>query len=136
MSGWSMHGRQEMLKAFLTPDVFVPMSSLQLALTRTIPVANATPGQLVEPVGGGYIRAWYLADSNHWAPTGFGEYYNTNTLSFPTVAESWGLIVGWALVYPGIPECIAMGKVKNPFIAEAGMTPTVAPGVLLLGNYD
>lgn len=135
-AGWSMYGRQIQLAALLNPEIFVPMASLQLALTRTVPVANATPAQLVEPLGGGYLRAEYLADTSHWTATGFGEYYNTIGLSFPAVVTSWGLITGWALIHPEASQCLAMGSLMNPFVAEVGMVPTVAPGVLLLGNYD
>jgi hypothetical protein len=135
-ASWTMYGRRSMLTAFLTPEVFVPMGTLQVALTRTVPVANASPSQLIEPKTGDYGRVSYPANAEHWAPTGFGEYRNTKKLVFPEVTISWGLIVGWALIYPAGNQCLAVGSIMNPFVAEAGVMPTLAPGVLLLGNYD
>lgn len=133
---WTMRGRSLMLSAILTPDLFVPIDSLAVALTRSVPVANAAASQLIEPNTGGYARAEYQAAGAYWAPTGFGEYLNTQTLTFPEITSSWGLISGWAIVLPGSGECLAVGSVMDPFVGEIGMVPTIAPGVLRLGNYD
>lgn len=135
-STWTMYGRQAMLGAFLAPDTSAAMGALQVALTRAVPVANAAPSQLVEPEGGGYVRADYQALSTHWTPTGFGEYVNSRKIDFPEAFASWGLICGWALIYPGGDQCLAVGSIQTPFVAGIGVVPTIAPGVLLLGNYD
>jgi len=131
-STWTMYGRQQMLTRYLTSYQF----SLQVALTRTVPVANASSAQLIEPVIGDYNRVDYPADDEHWSPTGFGELFNSQSIVFPEVTKSWGLISGWALVDVEAALCIAVGSVKDPFVAETGMTPRIAPGVMLLGNYD
>ena len=133
---WTMYCREAMLGSLLTPDTYVPLTTLELALTRAIPVANAYAGQLLEPEAVEYHRAPYAAAGSHWIPTGFGEYTNTLPMTFPTVVTSWGLIVGWALVDPVSQQCLSVGSIQDPFVATAGMRPIIAPGVLLLGNYD
>ena len=133
---WSMWGRHLLLAQTLTPELVADLSGLQLALTRSVPVANASPSQLLEPNTGGYARVAYGIGGAYWRRTGFGEYQNTQSLSFPEITASWGLIVGWALVVPAADQCLAMGSIKDPFVGVVGMLPVAAPGVLLLGNYD
>lgn len=134
---FTMFARAKMLQALLSPDTYSALSSLEVALTRSIPVTNATAAQLVEPTTGDYARQSYAADSAHWAPSGFGEYYNTLVVTFPQVTtEGWGLIRGWALIDTVSGQCVSVGSILDPFAATAGMVPRLDPGVLLLGLYD
>ena len=134
---FTMFSRSKMIQALLAHDSYVPLTTLQVALTRSIPVTNSTAAQLLEPTTGGYVRQSYAADSAHWASSGFGEYYNTMVVTFPQVtAVGWGLIRGWAVLDPGSGQCIAVGSILDPFAATAGMIPRLDPGVLLRGLYD
>lgn len=134
---FTMFSRTKMIQALLAHDLYVPLTTLQVALTRNIPVTNATAGQLLEPTTGGYVRQNYSAGSAYWAPSGFGEYYNTNVVTFPQVtAEGWGLIRGWAVLDPNSGQCLSVGSILDPFNATSGMIPRLDPGVLLLGLYD
>jgi hypothetical protein len=133
---WTMYGRQLMICSLLTPDAVVALGSLQIALTTTVPVANASALQLEEPTGS-YQRQPYQASGTWWGPTGFGEIYNTHAVVFPTVTDaSWGLIRGWALIDPVAGQCLAVGSIQDPFVADVGVAPQIEPGTLLLGNYD
>ena len=134
---FTMFSRAKMLSGLLAPDTFVPLTSLLVALTRSIPVANSSALQLVEPTTGGYARQSYVANAAHWAPTGFGELYNTMVVTFPQVtAAGWGLIRGWGLIDPTSGQCISVGPIMDPFVATAGMVPRLDPGVILLGIYS
>ena len=136
MGSWTMFGREGMLGAYLTPDTVVPLGALQVALTRSIPVANAAANQLIEPNTGGYARAAYYANGAHWSPTGFGEYANSLPIVFPEITASWGLIVGWALIDPVSGQCITVGEIADPYVAEMSTIAVISPGVLVLGSYD
>lgn len=133
-STFTMYARELMLRRLLIPEIDAP---LQIALTRSIPVTNATAAQLVEPTTGGYIRQDYSAGLTWWAPSGFGELYNTSEVVYPQVGiEGWGLIRGWAVLDPVSGQCISVGSILDPFAAVPGMIPKLAPGVILLGLYD
>jgi hypothetical protein len=131
-----MYGRELMLRALLAPDAFTPLTMLQIALTRTIPPANASADQLVEATTGGYARQDYPALATHWAPSGFGELYNVQTIWFPPVTATWGLISGWAVLDPVSGQTISVGSVLDPYVTVIGMIPRIEPGVLSLGIYD
>ena len=134
---FTMFTRGLMMSGLLTPNVYVPLTTLQIALTRSIPVANATALQLVEPTTGGYARQSYSVGSAWWTASGFGEYYNSAVVTFPQVTlDGWGLIRGWAVIDPTSGQCISVGSILDPFMATAGMVPRLDPGVILLGLYD
>ena len=134
---FTMFTRGILMRGLLAPDIHTPLTALQIALTRSIPVANATALQLVEPTTGGYVRQSYAVGSAWWSPSGFGEYYNTTVVTFPQVTlDGWGLIRGWAVIDPTSGQCISVGSVLDPFVASAGMIPRLDPGVILLGLYD
>ena len=61
-----------------------------MALTQTIPPANASADQLVEPSAATYSRITYPVGPLYWAPTNFGELYNTLTIGGPRSPPSSG----------------------------------------------
>jgi hypothetical protein len=133
----TMYGAGLFLRAVLTPDVYVAPTGLQVALTRTVPPRNASADQLVEPTAAEYERQPYFLDGVHWAPTNFGELYNTTKITFAKVGTSgWGMISGWALLDPGSGQCLTVGSIMNPYQATAGMVPYLDPGSVVLGLYD
>lgn len=131
-----MYGRTLLLRAVFTPDAVTLPTSLKVCLTLTVPPANAVMEQLVEPPGLVYVRQTLPLDAAHWAPSGFGELYNTTTVTFPQVVDSWGLLVGWALVDTVSTQCVSAGALKEPMATIPGMVPYVDPGALVLGIQD
>lgn len=127
-----MHGRSLLLGAVFTPDIMTLPTSLEVAMTRFVAPKNATAAQLVEPTGGSYERQPYEIGSAHWAPTGFGELYNTTKVTFPQVSAPWGLIMGWALIDPDSGQCLNAGALKEPIATVIGMVPFIDPGALIL----
>jgi hypothetical protein len=133
---FTMYGRELMLRAMLTPDAFTALGDMQVALTRTVPPANADATQLTEPTVGGYARQVYPALLAYWAPTGFGELYNTQVITFPMITVNWGLVAGWALLDPISGQCLSVGSVQEPYSTIIGMVPRLDPGTMQLGIYD
>ena len=132
----TMFGREQLLRAYLTPDIFVPPTGLEVALTLTIAPRNASADQLNEPTAPEYARQPYPMDGAHWAPTGFGELYNTTLVTFPQVANLWGMLAGWALVETGSGQCIETGSIMSPYAPTQGMIPKMEPGTITIGIYD
>lgn len=136
-SSFTMFGRSQMLRSMVTPDLFVPIDSFEIALTNTVPPANASEAQLVEPTAAAYVRQTYSTGSTYWAPSGFGEFYNTLLVTWPQVTvDSWGLIRGYAVVDPVSGQCVSVGSIQNPFQATVGYVPKLEPGSVMLGIYD
>jgi hypothetical protein len=133
---FTMYGRTLLLRAVFTPDAVTLPSALSVALTLTIPPANAVLEQLVEPVAASYVRQSIPLDAAHWAPTGFGELYNTIKVTFPQAVTAWGLLTGWALLDPVSTQCVSAGALMEPFSAIIGAVPYVDPGALVLGIQD
>lgn len=133
---FTMFGRAYMLSAVATPNLYVAPTQFQVALTSIVPVANANVSQLQEPAAPSYARQTYLADSDHWHPSGFGEYYNAIKITFPQVTEVWGRIAGWALILPSINQVLTAGSIDDPYQTILGMVPSLDVGVVLLGIYD
>lgn len=131
-----MYGRTLLLRAVFTPELVTLPTELEVALTRTVAPANATEDQLVEPVVGAYERQVYPLDGTHWAPTGFGDLYNTVRIEWPQVTASWGLITGWALIDAVNGQCVNTGALMEPMSTVIGMIPYVDPGALVLGTAD
>lgn len=131
-----MYGRTLLLRAVFTPELVTLPTELEVALTRTVAPANASEDQLVEPTLGGYARQVIALDGSHWAPNGFGDLYNTVTVTFPQVTVSWGLITGWALVDPVATQCVNTGALMEPMSTVIGMIPYIDPGALVLGIGD
>lgn len=136
-SSLSMYTRSQMMRAVFTPDIYVPPTGLLVALTKNIPPNNATAAQLIEPTVAGYVRETYGLTSAYWAPTNFGELYNTTRIEYNMVVDqSWGMIAGWALVDPGSGQCLNTGSIRTPYEAIIGSVPYLDPGTLVLGIYD
>jgi len=135
-STFTMYGRQQMLRALLTPDAFTPPTSLQVALCLQVPPANAAASQLIEPTSADYARQDYPVDMAHWAPTNFGELYNTVKITFGQAAQPWGWIQGLALVDPVAGQCVSVGSVAEPYQTTIGMIPYLDAGAIVLGIYD
>lgn len=135
-STFTMYGRQLMVALLLTPDAITPLTTMQVALTLTIPLANASQDQLVEPTAASYARQSYTLGSANWGATGFAELFNLGQIAFPRVDEPWGVIRGWALVDPVAGQCLAVGSIDDPYEAVVGFVAQVDPGQLVLGIYD
>ena len=136
-STFTMVGRDMAMRALLTPDDFPTIDAVGIHLTRTVPVANSATSQLTQPdPGGGYAAQYYDTGRNFWEPTGFGEYYNAQRIDFPQVTASWGRMLGYAVSIAGKFECLSVGALAEPFIAEVGMIPYLPPGTIVLGFYD
>ena len=136
-SSFSMYARGLLLRAVFTPDLYVAPVALEVALTSTVPPNNAAASQLNEPTAPGYARQPYALDGTHWAPTNFGELYNTLRIQFPIVSDaSWGNIAGWALIDTGSGQCLNTGSIMGPYEAIIGSIPYLDPGTVLLGIYD
>ena len=136
-STFTMYARRQLLRGMFTPDVVTALEEVQVALTRTIPPANATEEQLVEPEAASYVRQTYFVGSMFWAPTNFGELYNTATVQWAQIgAEEWGFMRGWAVLDPISGQCLNVGSIMRPFRGITGMEPKLEPGTLMLGLYD
>lgn len=136
-SSFTMFARRQMLRAMFAPNTFTPLDEVQVALTLSIPPANVTAAQLLEPSSASYARVTYAIGSLNWAPTNFGEFFNAKRISFPTIAgEEWGMIRGWALIDPTSEQCLNVGSQQQPFRGIIGMTPRLEPGAVMLGIYD
>ncbi len=136
-STFTMYARRQLLRGMFTPDVVTALEEVQVALTRTIPPANATEEQLVEPEADSYARQTYFTGSLYWAPTNFGELYNTATVQWEQIgAEEWGFMRGWAVLDPISGQCLNVGSIMRPFRGITGMEPKLEPGTLMLGLYD
>jgi len=136
-STFTMYARRQLLKSMFTPDVFTPIDEVTVALCRNVPTANASADQLVEPSAESYARQTYPTGSLYWAPTNFGELYNTLTVTWPEIgAESWGFMRGWAVIDEESGQCLNVGTIMRPFPGTVGMVPKLEPGTLMLGIYD
>ena len=136
-STFTQYGRALFLNAVFRPDSFTPVDEVEVALTRTVPPANASAAQLVEPDVASYTRQTYSTGSTFWAPSGFGEVYNTTLVQWAQIeADPWGLMRGWAVIDPVSEQCLGVGSIMRPFQATIGMVPKLDPGTLMLGIYD
>lgn len=137
-STFTMFGRAHMLRAMVAPDLFTPIAQFEIALCRSVPPANAAASQLLEPPAGTtYVRMTYPTGSTYWAPSGFGEFYNTVQVLWPQVdTTEWGVIRGYAVIDPVSEQCVSVGTIQNPFRATVGFEPKLDPGTVMLGIYD
>lgn len=138
MSGsLTMWGRERVLEAFFMPDVFVPVTSVEIALCLALPSYTATGADLIEPDAGEYARVTMGMSSADWGLTGFGEVVNLNEIIFPQVAANfWALIFAWAMVDPVSDQCIHVAQIANPFQPMQGMIPRFGAGMINTGIYD
>lgn len=134
------YGRQQMVNAFWTPDIFTPLTVVYFCYTRAVAQSNADGSQLDEPdPGAGYIRVGYPLSSSKWSPSGFGEIYNTDLTFFAAVTGDWGLVQGMALADtsdPGTGNVLAVGNITEPFQPAVGSIPIVDIADVVIGLYE
>lgn len=135
------YGRQLLLDYFFTPAEAVTVSTLYVCYCNNVPESNADGSELTEPdpVLTGYARQAYPLDGDHWAPTGFGEVFNTDTRTFPNVDSEWGLIQGIAFATAaivGTGSVLLVGSVAEPFQPEVGTAPIFGVGDATVGLYE
>ncbi|HEY5727422.1 MAG TPA: hypothetical protein VIV08_02300 [Acidimicrobiia bacterium] len=133
----TMYTRDLGIRALFTPSDYVPITSLEVALTRHVAPNNADLSQIVEPTDPLYERQPYGLDSAYWAPTGFGTLYSTQLVEWTMVLENtWGLIAGWVLIDPVGGQVINTGSIIRPYEASTGITPRLPPGSMVVGFSD
>ena len=133
----SMYARDLAIRSIFTPAEVTPLTSLEVALTRSVPPNNAELSQIVEPSDPLYERQPYGLDSTFWAPNGFGGLYSTQAVTWAMVLEnSWGLISGWVLIEPTAGMIVNSGSILRPYEAITGNTPTLPPGTMVVGFSD
>lgn len=131
---FTMYGADLLLRSLFTPELVTRPTEVDVVLTLAVPPRNAVESQLVEPpVVTTYARQTYPLDGTKWAPTGFGALYNTTKITFPQVADSWGLLTGWALLDPVSTQLINAGALLDPIATISGMIPALEPGTVMLG---
>lgn len=107
-----------------------------VALTLSVPEANAPGGSLVEPASG-YARVQIPLDAANWGLTGYAEVYNVPEITFPSPTANWGLIQGYALCTAAtLGETIAVGSLVNPQRVDFGKPPTIKSGGIVFGLFD
>lgn len=115
-------------------------TSVEIALTRRVPVSNAGLNQLDEPIGGGYRRSAPIPLSNAaWQINGAGQIFNATPVSWPLdCTVSWGTIQGWAVIgrHPTAPPVLAIGELVQPVRFVPGMRPRLPAGSITMGLFD
>ena len=133
----TMFTRDLGVRALFMPGEVTLLTSLEVALTRSVAPNNADITQIIEPTDPLYARQPYGLGSANWAPTGFGGLYNTQTVEWEMVLEdSWGLIAGWVLIDPVSNAVVNTGSVLQPYEAITGYTPRLPPGSMIVGFSD
>lgn len=134
---FTMYGRTLLLKAMFTADTVVLPDHVEVALTLTVPPANAETTQLFEPgPTTSYARVDYALVSDNWTTNGFGDLFNTDMVEFAQVEDTWGLLVGWALVDPDSGQVLNCGPLFEPIATTSGMIPQLPPGSVVLSIQD
>lgn len=131
----TLYGRQLLLDAMFAPDSYVA-PSIYFGLTLDIPVDNADGSVLNEPWVGGYARPQYHFGSSYWTPSGFGEIYNAEQISFAVPTADWGTL--WSLVivdspWQGQGNVVYIGELTDPFDPDDGTAPIVDIGDIVIG---
>lgn len=113
------------------------ITTVWVALTRRVPEANADGSSLDEPIGGLYSRVQIPLGPTYWGLTGFNEVYNIADVVFPTAANYWGLMMGYALCTAASGgDTLAVGSIANPLRVDIGIIPKVKAGGLIIGLFD
>lgn len=133
-------GRQAMVNQWWVRDLADSVTSVWVCYTVNVPPGNADGTQLDEPPGtAGYSRLEIPLDSGHWAPTGFGEIFNSLEDFFSAPTSDWGYISGIALTDDsgiGLGNVYATGEVAEPFRCPIGTTPLLEVGAVTIGLYE
>lgn len=135
MSGTvSMWAREAIVREVFRKENLI--TACWVALTNTVPPANAEWQLLTEPAFG-YARRQVPLDIANWGLTGYGEVYNLNEITYPTPTSKWGLIQGYALMTAATEgETIAVGSLVNPMRVDFGKAPVVKAGGIVIGLFD
>ena len=76
------------------PNYTAP-TTVYIALYTVAPISDGTGGTEVSAPS--YSRVAMANDSTHWPAATAGAKSNGTLIAFPPAAESWGLIVAWAI---------------------------------------
>lgn len=134
---FTTYGRQLMMGALFDPDNFVPIPTLTVALCTDPPATNASIEDLIEPDPlDGYERVDYPSITGAWASSGFAERVTANDIAWPVVIADWGWVYGFAFLDIPNLQTVIVGTLATPFVAVAGMVPTLEAGTVSFGLYD
>jgi hypothetical protein len=133
----SMYLRNMMMRQFFQISPTPPQEAVYFALTRSVPVANSTGANLDEPQGGGYARAGYLVDAEHWEVTDYAQAYNLLPVVFGQATADWGFCQGYAIATESTGgDTLAVGRLTTSMFIAAGTIPAIGPGVAYLALTD
>lgn len=131
----------DLLRGFFETGTFVRgYTAVEFALTRKVPVNNASVAQLDEPVGGGYRRSnpYSLSNAN-WSVNSSGEMVNLQPILWPLdCTVTWGQIYGWAMIgrHATLPPVLAVGELSQPVRFVPPMRPRLPASSVSFGLYD
>lgn len=116
MSGsLSLYGRYLVLGSVLAADAVPALETLWVALTTSEPSEGDDGNDLDEPTIASYGRVAYPTGSAWWTSSGYGDFLNTQEVTWPVVSEPWPVVVGWALLtQQNEGNTIAVGKLQAP----------------------
>jgi len=133
----SLFLRRMLLANLFTANSFPPLEAVYFALTRAVPVANATGATLDEPTGGSYARAPYLVDGEHWTMTEYAQAYNSQDVIFSQATDAWGYCQGYAVCTESTGgETLFVGRLTTPATIAAGMIPAIGAGNVYVELVD
>lgn len=135
MSGLSIWGREQMMKAFFIPEQFTCPSDLYMALTVSAPMAGESGAEIEEPDDAvDYARQPYGLGEAYWTMTGRGTVENVAEMLFgPALTTDWGLIVGWALcTAPTGGDVVLLGEMASPYYVIHGPQSELRVGAGML----
>jgi hypothetical protein len=131
---FTMYGADMMLRLMFAPTSVTRPTTAAVALCLNVPPRNAVATQIAEPPSSStYARQNYAMSSSWWASTGFGSLYNTSRITFPSVVDPWGVLMGWALVDPNTGQLLSAGQLTDPIQSAKGMVPILDVGAIILG---
>lgn len=134
----TLFGREQLLAAVYTPDVYTPPAGLWIALTLLVPGTNDDGTTIIEPdPSTGYERLSIGVGSAHWQPSGAGELTQVNSGTMPALTADTGLIVGYAVVDAaaiGAGNAYIVGDLPQPIQGTSGIALFV--GGITNGLYD
>lgn len=133
----SMYLRSLMLRQFFQLSPTPPLAVVYFALTRSVPVANATGANLDEPEAGDYARAAYPVDIEHWEVTDYATAFNLEPIVFGQASADWGFCQGYAITTESTGgDTLAVGRLTTSAFISAGVIPAIGAGVAYLGLVD
>jgi hypothetical protein len=89
-----------------------------------------------ECTGASYARVSLANNSTNWPNASGGQKSNGVAVTFPTLTESWGTIVGWAIMDHGslqdVTSIIVYNELADPVTPGVGDIPEFAIGALVI----